>query len=419
MRDYGIENTATMSPPGDDEIEEAQDIKSLLALMTRTLSVVTESRSAGTTGSDHHPYSKVEDCPTKRKSTSLVAWIDEVLLWNETINGSSESIRAKKYLKFVDSVRKSEDCKDLQNLIEVDFVENQSFDKKGEDVIKTIVEKVKEKLGQSDIEKCSDAWLDFINVKQELDESAQSFITRFEKLETKLRNVKINIPNKALAIHLMTKSNMEQQSKENVLTKTNLNHETEIYTTMKKSIREMKGNLTRKESSDVAENKTYFTSPENESRSERPRSKSKFNHGDTRRRSKSRYSRRDGADSRRGYRDGRSFSRDRRHGSSYRDFRDHSNQGYKGGSYRRDRRSEKSRSGSRYYSNGAAKKTASEEVKVVHFSEYKDKYETDVMFIKDIINNADALDKDIIDIIYKEGNNVIDPYTGRFYRIKG
>ena len=320
IRDYGIENIDTMPGPSGvvEDTEEGQDIKSLLALMTRTLSVVTERTSAATGGGGGaHPYSKVEDCPIKRKTSSLDAWIDEVLLWNESIDGSSEAVRAKKYLKFVDAVRKSEDCKDLQNLIEVDFVENQSFDKKGVEVIKTIVEKVKEKLGQSDIEKCSEAWLDFMNIKQETDESAQSFVTRFEKLEAKLRNVKINIPNKALAIHLMTKSNMEPQSKENVLTKTNVNDEKEIYASMKKSIREMKGNLTKIENSEsestaVFGNKTYYASPAEDSRSGRSRSKSKFNHRDNRKRSQSRFSRPDDGDRRRDYQDGRSFSRDRR-----------------------------------------------------------------------------------------------------------
>jgi hypothetical protein len=68
------------------------------------------------------------------------------LLWDECNIGANEAARAKKYLKFVDSVRKSEDCKDLQNLIEVDFVENTGFDKKKEQAIKTIVEKVREKI---------------------------------------------------------------------------------------------------------------------------------------------------------------------------------------------------------------------------------------------------------------------------------
>jgi hypothetical protein len=43
---------------------------------------------------------------------------------------------------------------------------------------------------------------------------------------------------------MMSRSNMEEQSKENVLTKTKLEDENDIYPSMKISIREMKGKLT-------------------------------------------------------------------------------------------------------------------------------------------------------------------------------
>jgi hypothetical protein len=91
----------------------------------------------------------------------------------------------------------------------------------------------------------------------------------------------------------MNKSNMEQQSKENVLTKKNVNDEKEIYGSMKKSIREMKGNLTRKETTvetKVDENKTFYGSSDDR-RPGRSRSKTRFNHRDTRNRSKSRFGR--------------------------------------------------------------------------------------------------------------------------------
>ena len=93
-----------------------------------------------------------------------------------------------------------------------------------------------------------------------------------------LRNVKIVIPDKALAIHLMNKSKMEPQSKENVLTKTKLDDEKEIYSSMKKSIREMKGNLTtehEEKKAETVENKTFYESGGASSR--RSRSKSRFN----------------------------------------------------------------------------------------------------------------------------------------------
>ena len=49
--------------------------------------------------------------------------------------------------------------------MEVDFVLNLAFEKKSDDVIKCMINKsIKEKLVQSDLEKCSFAWIAFNNI---------------------------------------------------------------------------------------------------------------------------------------------------------------------------------------------------------------------------------------------------------------
>ena len=68
-------------------------------------------------------------------------------------------------------------------------------------------------------------------------------MSKFEQAESLLKNVNIIIPSKALAIHLLGKSNLNPQSKENVLTKTELDGDA-IYSSLKKSFREMKSDLT-------------------------------------------------------------------------------------------------------------------------------------------------------------------------------
>ena len=103
-----------------DTVETNDDIQSLLALMTKTLSAVTQQTANGS--NKNHP--KLEDCPIKRKTSSLEAWLGEISLWNESNAGEYDGLNAKKYLKFVDSVRKSEESSDLKNLVEVAFVEN-------------------------------------------------------------------------------------------------------------------------------------------------------------------------------------------------------------------------------------------------------------------------------------------------------
>ena len=73
---------------------------------------------------------------------------------------------------------------------------------------------VEENLRKSDLEKCTDAWTAFAEIRQRSEESAKDFVSSFEQVETSLRNVKIVLPKKALAVHLITRSNLSQTSKE-------------------------------------------------------------------------------------------------------------------------------------------------------------------------------------------------------------
>ena len=58
---------------------------------------------------------------------------------------------------------------------------------------------------------------------------------------------------------MLNRTNLEAQSKENILTKTDLDDDDKIYTTLKKSIREMKSKLTQTATKvDTVENKTFY-----------------------------------------------------------------------------------------------------------------------------------------------------------------
>ena len=110
------------------------DIGSLIALMTQNISRLTEINMSGASSSsssnpavaERSVIQKIENCPLKRSGTSLDAWTAEVLLWDECNEGVNNEVIVKKYLKFNDSVRQSENFQELQNLVEVEFVENQS-----------------------------------------------------------------------------------------------------------------------------------------------------------------------------------------------------------------------------------------------------------------------------------------------------
>ena len=77
-------------------------------------------------------------------------------------------------------------------------------------------------------------------MKQKVGETAKDFVTRFEQLETALRNSNIKLPQKALAIHLITKSSLSETSKENVLTKVDTEYHENLYTSVAKAMRELK-----------------------------------------------------------------------------------------------------------------------------------------------------------------------------------
>ena len=84
---------------------------------------------------DREPNIKLEACPIKRKNCLLEAWISEVELWDNSNNmRDPEKLNAKKYLALMESVRKAED-QDLGRTAEVEFVENQEFDKRAANVI--------------------------------------------------------------------------------------------------------------------------------------------------------------------------------------------------------------------------------------------------------------------------------------------
>ena len=103
--------TGTPPPP-----TEPFDMQTLLTMMTQTMGTMSEART--------NVVPKLEDCPLKKVSSSLDSWMKEVLLWNGSNISSVSGWNAKKYLKFLDSVFKSEGSNDLKSLVQVEFVEN-------------------------------------------------------------------------------------------------------------------------------------------------------------------------------------------------------------------------------------------------------------------------------------------------------
>ena len=97
---------------------------------------------------------KIQNCPIRKKSSSLEAWIREVELWNDTLEGND--VAKLKYLNFMENVRKSE-CDDLKKFVETYIVENPAVVKDNKDNIKIFLKMIKDNLGKSDLEKSTEA----------------------------------------------------------------------------------------------------------------------------------------------------------------------------------------------------------------------------------------------------------------------
>ena len=137
----------------------AGDPSQICAVLAQSLSTVTESNrhlQGILSQQNGNRQIKLEDCPKRRKYCTLEAWTEEVQLWNES-NKIPETENAKKYLKFVEAVRNSEEADELKHLVQVEFVENGSFDKKSSNVIKKMLDVIKEKLSITDIERSTEA----------------------------------------------------------------------------------------------------------------------------------------------------------------------------------------------------------------------------------------------------------------------
>ena len=167
---------------------------------------------------------------------------------SENIRANNEeslkkNIMNQKYLKFVESVRNSDDSKDLKRYVEVNFIEQgrakKKFDKYDSKMIQDILDKIDTDLGRSDMEKTTDIWVKFIKIKQG-NEDVKEYVSDFERIECELRNVGIKIPSKALTIHLLNGSNLSKTSKENVISKADLSDDEKMYENIVKVVRELK-----------------------------------------------------------------------------------------------------------------------------------------------------------------------------------
>ena len=194
--------------------------------------------NARSSGNNTMTDKKIMDCPLKRMNTSLDCWLEEDKMWDEALPGVE--LARLKYISFMKSVRSSEDCKELQEYVETNIAANESVDKASAEYIKNTIKMIKENLGKTSLEKATDAWIKFVNIKQEASENIKEYVNRFENVNMEMKNAGIKLPAISLTIQLMYKSNLEEASKENIMTKVNMDEHQTIFSETVKAMREMK-----------------------------------------------------------------------------------------------------------------------------------------------------------------------------------
>ena len=124
--------------------------------------------------------------------------------------------------------------------METNIAAHESVDKASAEYIKNTIKMIKENLGKTSLEKATDAWIKFVNIKQEVSENIKEYVNRFENVNMEMKNTGIKLPAISLTIQLMYKSNLEEASKENIMTKVNMDEHQTIFSESVKAMREMK-----------------------------------------------------------------------------------------------------------------------------------------------------------------------------------
>ena len=264
--------------------------------------------------------------PKFTKNMSLEAWKRKINVWSANHVHINESLRLNMILE---SLKENNERKELQNWVVYNIEEDVNFDMTANGAIDQFLQKFQKKFEVSNWKKCSGIWKEILNFNAQEGETTRQYMERFNEIEAKMRNMGNCIPDVYLAIHLLDRSKIPEITKQNILSKVDLDDKNKVLRQVKTSFDNLVDQLESESpkvnywSSNQREYRPQSTSDEDRSRwrnrseerrsrssnfKERGRSRSKSYH-----RSKSRGydERRQGYDERRqGYRS-RSKSRPR------------------------------------------------------------------------------------------------------------
>ena len=171
---------------------------------------------------------------------SLEAWKRKLNIWSTNHRYISESLRLSMIL---DSLKENSDRKELNNLIVYNIKEDANFDLTAIGAIDQFLQKFKKKFEVSNWKKCSRIWKEIIRFRAQEGEETSQYLDRFNEIEAKMRNVGSNIPDMYIAIHLLDRSNKAEITKQNILSKVDMNNKNNVLEQVKTSFDILVDNL--------------------------------------------------------------------------------------------------------------------------------------------------------------------------------
>ena len=139
-------------------------------------------------------------------------------------------IQNGKYLLLLESLQNSGRKREKLR-VEIE-VQNNQLDPENENLITNLIEKLK-KWFETKIDEASEAWKSFISVKKNNEEHIDTFLLRFETIESEMTSSAVHVPNTILALQLLETVDVNRDQRSNILFQVDINNTDTVYDEMK------------------------------------------------------------------------------------------------------------------------------------------------------------------------------------------
>ena len=196
--------------------------------------------------------------PRFSKTMSVEAWKKIVTNWSNTFQHIPEAARLN---LIMESLKNNSERKELATFIE-GLYEDPNFDLCKVGALEDFLKKIQKKFEIPGWTKCNTIWFDLLKFKKEEGETAQRYLERFEELEVKIRNQGEALSPVYLAIHFLELSDLPEITKQNILTKVDLENREKVLGQVKQAFAIM----VKKMETKADENISYWSRQEDRGR---------------------------------------------------------------------------------------------------------------------------------------------------------